>query len=546
MAKSLATIPGTGANNAAVGTIAWGTPTNITTNVLTNFATLLGSGVAVSNYLQGSNFGFNIPSGASILGIVLTINGRRAATGAGQIKDNSVRLVHSGGGLSANDYVSGISYVAGNTAQIYGTALTDLWGDTWTATDINSSGFGFVLNVTGVSGTNTRTAEISVCTITVYYGNYVALLEPGGDSDFSLGKFMSNNGATIVSDFLHGTHQKSIRYSPNIASQEQSAIGVVADPGSRISVYIYLVAYPTISAQILQVRQLDAMTTCWSVSLTTSGVLQLSGTSAQIGSNGSTLSLGQWYRISVAYTITSGAVYSISLYKNGVLDISGSNSPAIGTATSVFVIGNLNLDTTLDFRSSDRYIDNLPSSTSDIASDVWVTAKRPVSNGTTNGFTTRIGAGGSGYGSGHSPQVNERPLSATNGWSAVISGTAATEEYTIEAASVGDIDTSSGTILGVLGWVSASALAAENASMIIAGNTTQVPLTSTQTTFFNAGVVNTYPAGGTDIGLTTTTASTTVSLYEAGMMIAYTPGVPQPPVAESYTKFQAVKRAAFF
>ena len=54
---------------------------------------------------------------------------------------------------------------------------------------------------------------------------------------------------------------------------------------------------------------------------------------------------------------------------------------------------------------------------------ILVTAKRPFTNGTTeDGFTTQIGASGSGYGSGHTPQVNERPLSQTNGWSVIGAG----------------------------------------------------------------------------------------------------------------------------
>ncbi len=65
----------------------------------------------------------------------------------------------------------------------------------------------------------------------------------------------------------------------------------------------------------------------------------------------------------------------------------------------------------------DIYVDN-GSDLSD-PGNVHVTAKRPGSNGLSNGFATQIGSGGSGFGSGHAPQVNERPLSNTNGWSSV-------------------------------------------------------------------------------------------------------------------------------
>ena len=176
----------------------------------------------------------------------------------------------------------------------------------------------------------------------------------------------------------------------------------------------------------------------------------------------------------------------------------------------------------MDFRTSDHYVDNSSSLTD--TGNIWVTAKRPVSNGTTNGFTTQIGSGGSSYGSGHSPQVNERPLSTTNGWSMVGAGSAVTEEYNIEAKNVGDIDLSKATIVDWLGWVSASSLAGETGNIILGGSSVAQAITSTATLYTAIKGSATYPAGtGTDIGFQTTTALTTVSLYECGVVVAYIP-----------------------
>src|SRR6185436_9856514 len=127
-------------------------------------------------------------------------------------------------------------------------------------------------------------------------------------------------------------------------------------------------------------------------------------------------------------------------------------------------------------RSSDHYVDSSASLTD--TGNIWVTAKRPNANGTTNGFTTQIGSGGSGYGTGHSPQVNERVLSTTNGWSMVGAGSAVTEEYNIESAAAGDIDISSANYVDVMGWVYASSLVNETASIIVNGVSSNISLTS--------------------------------------------------------------------
>ncbi len=65
---------GSGANMAGVGTVAWTDPGNITAPGLpyavADFTHFLNQ---TSNYLVGSNYGFNIPAGSTILGITVVI-----------------------------------------------------------------------------------------------------------------------------------------------------------------------------------------------------------------------------------------------------------------------------------------------------------------------------------------------------------------------------------------------------------------------------------------------------------------------------------------
>ncbi len=355
----------------------------------------------------------------------------------------------------------------------------------------------------------------------------VTFLEPGGDADFGIafgnGFWKNGTGGTpsVATDFVHGGHIKSIKYRA-ANSDNVNGPSVLSDSGSRISFYIYLVALPTATADILRLRN-GIGTTRVSLRITSGGVLQLWSSGAQIGSNGSTLSTGTWYRISLAYTITSTSVNRFELFKNAASDISITNATIAGTGLSWFGIGNYLSDTTFDFRSSDHYVDDSSSLTD--TGDIWVTAKRPNANGTNSDFNTQIGSGGSGYGSGHSPQVNERPLDTTNGWSAVVAiAVPKQEDYIIEGKATGDIDISAATIVDYMGWVSAKALTSETGSIIVNSVASNISLTTTITVFTKMAGSSTYPAGNdSDIGILTSTTLTTVSLYEAGVIVAYIP-----------------------
>lgn len=356
-------------------------------------------------------------------------------------------------------------------------------------------------------------------------------LEPGGDATFNVatttagGLWDTVTGSPVVAtDFVHGTHVKSVKYIVNSTNSVQASSGSAADAGTRISAYFYFNALPTSStATIFQCS--GGGFAVFTIRITSGGTLQIwSGTGTtpvQIGTNGATLSTGQWYRISLSYTITTSTVNRFELFVNGLSSISLTNGVLGTTGTNFLVIGNISGDATLDMRSSDHYTDNSNSLTD--PGDIWVTAKRPNANGTTNNFTTQIGAGGSGYGTGHSPQVNERALSTTNGWSMVGAGSAVTEEYSIESTATGDIDISTATIVDYVGWAYMSSLAGETVQFILGGANTATAITSTNTMYLVIKGSVTYPTGSTDIGITTATTATTVSLFECGVVVAYIP-----------------------
>lgn len=329
----------------------------------------------------------------------------------------------------------------------------------------------------------------------------------------------------VATDFVHGTHIKSIKYPAS--AQLATAAGVLSDAGSRASAYFYFNAFPANpnSSFIMGSYNAGISAFPWILNITTGGVLRLfNSASTQIGSNGPTLSLGTWYRISVAYTITSTSVNRFEVFVNGVSAISVTNATLGTIITSRLFFANIS-DASLDMRTSDHYADNV-SSLADTG-NVWVTAKRPFANGTLNEFTTQVGVGGSGYGSGHTPQVNERPISSTNGWS-ISTTTKKTEEYTIESRSQGDIDITGATIVDFAGWMYASVDSTADSpvhNIIVAGVATAKTMTTNPAVYIQVAGSTTYPAGNTDIGMDgqyTTNAHVT-RLLECGIMVAYLP-----------------------
>lgn len=350
-------------------------------------------------------------------------------------------------------------------------------------------------------------------------------LEPGGDADFSVNAtngFWSSigTGVTASSDIVHANHLRSIKYSTGALSAVNTTGTSAADSGGRLSFFFYMNALPSATSSLMSIIS-GAATVVARIRCTSTGILQIFNDTTQIGTDGATLATGRWYRISIAYTITSTSVNRFEMFVDGISSISITNATLGNTGSDHYQIGNNSSNATFDVRTSDHYADNSSSLTD--TGEIWVTAKRPVANGSANNFTTQIGTGNSGYGTGHSPQVNERPLNTSNGWSVSVSGSAITEEYTIEGAAVGDMNISQATLIDYMGWISANSGTNETATIIVGGATGSISLNSTINTFWAFRGSSVYPTGGTDVGLTTATTTTTVSLYECGVVVAFIP-----------------------
>ena len=70
--------PGTVVDSDATGTVAWTNPMNATTS--DNVYATISCPTGISHYLKATNFGFSIPTGATINGIVVEIERKQSGS----------------------------------------------------------------------------------------------------------------------------------------------------------------------------------------------------------------------------------------------------------------------------------------------------------------------------------------------------------------------------------------------------------------------------------------------------------------------------------
>jgi hypothetical protein len=158
--------PGTAADDAGFdpnGVKSWTTPSNALTENGTSTTCITGGAQAWSHGLKLTNFGFSIPAGATINGILVEI--KRSASRANAIIDSQVQLVGVAGAVDKADTLT--HYPTSLTYASYG-GSSDTWGASPTDSDINSSGFGVEISIFNDNGLSTTT-NIDYARITVSY-----------------------------------------------------------------------------------------------------------------------------------------------------------------------------------------------------------------------------------------------------------------------------------------------------------------------------------------------------------------------------------------
>ncbi len=163
----IGTVAWTGLANALASDNIYTTATNVIRNVTTN-------------YLQCTGYGFAIPVGSTILGIAVSVERN---TSGGTLRDAAMRTV-KGGVIGATDRSTLTNYTTADVIEAHG-GSADLWGNTWTITDINAANFGaaFAAKNTSTTSTTNRTVSVDHMPITVYYStpsiHHIEIDHPG-------------------------------------------------------------------------------------------------------------------------------------------------------------------------------------------------------------------------------------------------------------------------------------------------------------------------------------------------------------------------------
>lgn len=195
--------PGASFNEVSFGTVPWTNPGNALAS--DNAYAQAAPGGGSTNYLEANNFGLSVPASAIIDGIEVAIEKRSLA---GTIFDSRVRIV-KGGVIGADEHADGATWPTTDTVVTYG-GLGDLWGETWTAADVNAGSFGVVISATD----SLDTAAIDHITMTVHFS--LCPLTPFG------GCRTSAKGLLLVKDNSDDTRDKIVWKLTNAATTSQT------------------------------------------------------------------------------------------------------------------------------------------------------------------------------------------------------------------------------------------------------------------------------------------------------------------------------------
>jgi hypothetical protein len=161
--------PGTVADDSGTGTLTWTNPGNAkSADGFYATVEVPKSITATAHYLKATNFGYTVPGGETIIGIQASIERSESTVSTGEVIDSRIRIVKGGSIKSTVDKSAGAKWATVDTVNQFGGG-GDLWGETWSTSDINNSGFGVVISpvVKGIGGA--RKAQVDEIETTVFW-----------------------------------------------------------------------------------------------------------------------------------------------------------------------------------------------------------------------------------------------------------------------------------------------------------------------------------------------------------------------------------------
>lgn len=150
----------------AAGDVAWGSMSNASLSDNAYAAAGPISGNGFSERFECALFGLNVPAGATIDGVEVTIERKTIIGGPTVFADDIVSLI-VGGLVQGADRSVSTPWTPTETTITYG-GPSDLWGLALTADDVNASNFGLALRVNRTGGSG-QVAQVDHVQVRVYY-----------------------------------------------------------------------------------------------------------------------------------------------------------------------------------------------------------------------------------------------------------------------------------------------------------------------------------------------------------------------------------------
>ena len=119
-----------------------------------------------------TNFSFDVPSNATITGIIVQVEARTSGLAAGAIREYNLQMYRDGAAIGSNLATGGNWSGSADTVYSSGSS-SNLWGTTWTVTQINDVGTGVIFSAKE-QNENDEVAKVDHIKVTVYYTETVA------------------------------------------------------------------------------------------------------------------------------------------------------------------------------------------------------------------------------------------------------------------------------------------------------------------------------------------------------------------------------------
>ena len=310
---------------------------------------------------------------------------------------------------------------------------------------------------------------------------------------------------------------KHVTNNPAVeATVQTTGINYMADTGTRLSFWFRIDALPSSLGQMFEGRTTGG-SAVWRFGVNADGTTTLSPVGATAATGTAVVAINTWTRASISFTITNTTTYRIDWFLNGVLQ--GSCTAGTLTRVGAAIIQTRHIGSVYGTDKSLWITHIVSDDGTDYADigDLRCTAKRPIANNTNN-FDTFQGANPAN----RWENVYERPSGITNGWKHV-AATDVQENYTLEAAAVGDRDITGNRIIGRRAWILAGAIVGGAGTPQIMDNGTEsaIVLIAGNKIFSVVTTSSTYPSNAAGIGMRSTNDADDCLLWECGTIIVY-------------------------